>query len=379
VSTRARARRRPISWRRVVVAVIAPVAALIFSLLVSSIALLLIHKSPFTAFHQMLSYGLQTNSMIAIVNTAIPLYIAGLAVAIGFKMNLFNIGVEGQYRLAALLAAAVGAELHLPPPIHITVILLIAIAVGAVWAGVAGLLKVTRGVSEVISTIMLNFIAFGLIAYLLAPGRLQKPVSASDLTTQTRTIPDSGLMPALLHNPFQSLSGVLIIAVILGLLYYVLVWRTRFGYDLRAAGLNPEAARVSGVGLRTLIMQTMLLSGAIAGLVGMNQVLFFSRAYTLDFPQDLGFSGIAVALVGRNNPIGIALAALLFGFLQRSSQILDLNNVPKEITQIMTGVIILSVVIAYEVVQRWSQAQEVKAAAEQTRHATAAADAKVSA
>jgi simple sugar transport system permease protein len=377
VSTRARARRRPISWRRVVVGVIAPVAALIFSLLVSSIALLLIHKSPLTAFHQMLSYGLQTNSMIAIVNTAIPLYLAGLAVAVGFKMNLFNIGVEGQYRLAALLAAAAGAELHLPPPIHITVILLIGIAVGAVWAGIAGLLKVTRGVSEVISTIMLNFIAFGLIAYLLAPGRLQKPVSASDLTTQTREIPTSGLMPALLHNPFQSLSGVLIIAVVLGILYYVLVWRTRFGYDLRAAGLNPEAARVSGVGLRTLIMQTMLLSGGIAGLVGMNQVLFFSHAYTLDFPQDLGFSGIAVALVGRNNPIGIALAALLFGFLQRSSQILDLNNVPKEITQIMTGVIILSVVIAYELVQRWSQAQEVKSAAEQTRHVSRTADAKV--
>ena len=184
-------------------------------------------------------------------------------------------------------------------------------------------------------------------------------------------------MPALLHNPSEALSGVLIIAVVLGFLYYVLVWRTRYGFDLRASGINPEAARVSGISPRSMIMQTMLLSGAIAGLVGMNQLLFFSHAYTLDFPQDLGFNGIAVALVGRNNPVGIGLAALLFGFLQRSAQILDLNNVPKEITQIMTGVIILSVVIAYEVVQRWSRAQEVKEAAEQTRQATVEPGTKV--
>jgi simple sugar transport system permease protein len=366
---------RQIKWRRVILAFLAPVVALVFSLLVSSIALLLIHKSPFTAFHQMLSYGTQTDSMIAIVNTAIPLYISALAVAIGFKMNLFNIGVEGQYRIAVFFAAAFGAVLHLPPPLHITLILLVAMVVGAGWSGIAGALKVTRGVSEVISTIMLNFIAFGLIAFLL--DKWKKPVSASDLTTQTREIPKSGLLPSLLHNPSQDLSGVLIIAVILGIIYYVLVWRTRFGFDLRASGVNPDAARVSGISYSSMVMRTMFLSGALAGLVGMNQLLFFSHAYTLDYPENLGFNGIAVALVGRNNPVGIALAALLFGFLQRSAQILDLNDVPKEITAIMTGVIILSVVIAYEVVQRLIQAQEVRAAAEATKRLSEESEAKV--
>jgi ABC-type uncharacterized transport system permease subunit len=353
--------------RRILLSMLAPVSAVFVALLLTSIALLAIHKNPITAFHLMLQYGSQTHSLISIVNRAIPLYISALAVAIGFKMNLFNIGVEGQYQLAALLAAAAGAAVHLPAPLHITFILVVAMAAGATWAAIPAVLKVARGVSEVLSTIMLNYIAFGVIAYLLAPGLLRKPVSASDLTTKTREIPKSGLFPALIHNPFENLSGVLIVAVIIGILFYVLVWRTRFGYNLRASGTNPDAARVSGVNQSAMIIRTMLLSGAIAGLVGMKELLSVSHAYTLDFPTFLGFTGIAVALVGRNHPVGIAIGALLFGFLERSAQILDLNNIPKEIFLIMEGIIILAVVIAYEVVRRQVEAQEVRSAAEQAK------------
>jgi len=354
-----------VNWRRVLLSLLAPVCAVVVAVVLTSIALLSIHKNPITAFHLMGSYAAQTSSMISIVNRAIPLYISALAVAIGFKMNLFNIGVEGQYLLAALLAGAAGGAVHLPAPIHVTFILIVAMAVGAFWAGIPAVLKVTRGVHEVLSTIMLNYIAFGLIAYLLSPGLLRKPVSASDLTTKTREIPKSGLFPALIHNPFEDLSGFLIVAVIVGVLFYILVWRTRFGYDLRASGVNPDAARVSGVDLRFMVIKTMLLSGALAGLVGMMYLLSFFHAYTLDFPAGLGFTGIAVALVGRNHPAGIAIGALLFGFLERSAQILDLNNIPKEIFLIIEGIIILTVVIAYEVVHRLVQAQEIRAAAEQ--------------
>ncbi len=291
--------------RRILLSLLAPVSAVVVAVILTSLALLAINKNPLTAFHLMFDYsfGSQTrrDSIISIVNRAIPLYISALAVAIGFKMNLFNIGVEGQYRLAALLAAAAGAAVHLPPPIHITLILLVGMVVGALWASIPGILKVTRGVSEVISTIMLNYIAFGVIAYLLRPGLLRKPVGASDLG---------------------------------------------------------------------MIIKTMLLSGAIAGLVGMKELLSVSHAYTLDFPADLGFTGIAVALVGRNHPAGIAIGALLFGFLERSAQILDLNNIPKEIYLMMEGIIILSVVIAYEVVRRLVQAQEVRAAAEKAKAAS---------
>ena len=356
--------------RRILLGVLAPVAALVFALLVSSAALLLIHKSPTDAFTSMIEYGKRADSMISIANRAVPLFLAGLAVAIGFKMNLFNIGVEGQYRLAALLAAAVGGAVTLPAPLHLALIIVVAMAVGATWAGIAGVLKVTRGVHEVISTIMLNFVATGLGAYLLAT-YLQTQRGPNDLIIKTKSIPSSGRFPSLNAvlglKAHQDLFGFLVVAIGVGVFFYFLVWRTRFGYDLRASGANPDAARVSGVNASAMVVKTMLLSGAIAGLVGMNDLLGFFHQYTLDFPVGLGFTGIAVALVGRNHPLGVALAALLFGFIDRSAQILDLRDIPKEIITIMQGVIILSVVIAYEVVRRLAQAQEVRAAAEKTR------------
>ncbi|HCO02363.1 MAG TPA: sugar ABC transporter permease [Actinobacteria bacterium] len=355
-----------IDLQKVLLALAAPVIAVIFAALVSSVVLLISGDAPLHVFKVMLDFGTQPQQIVNILNRSTTYYLSAVAVAIGFRMNLFNIGVDGQYRLAAFLAAAVGGNIHLPRPLHVLVIILVAMLVGAMWAGIAGLLRTGRGVSEVISTIMLNFIAFGLIAYLLE-NYLKKPTNAADLTTATRPIPPSGLFPALLHNPIQNLSSTLILAVVVGVLFYVVVWRTRFGFDLRASGLNPDAARVSGISPNAMVMRTMLLSGAIAGLVGMTELLFNARAYNLDFPADLGFTGIAVALVGRNHPAGAALAALLFAFLNHSALILDLNNIPKEIVQIMTGIIILSVVIAYEVVRRLVQAQETRAAAEKAR------------
>jgi ABC-type uncharacterized transport system permease subunit len=260
---------------------------------------------------------------------------------------------------------------HLWAPLHVVLILATAVSVGAVWSGIAGVLKVTRGVSEVISTIMLNFIAVGIGSYLLL-NYLKRPSAASDLATRTPEIPRSGLFPNLdkllgIHNPNEPVSGFILIAIAVGIVYYVLVWRTRFGFNLRASGLNPEAARVSGVNPGAMVIKTMLLSGAVAGLVGMLYLLSFFHAYTLDFPTGLGFSGIAIALVGRNNPVGIAAAALLFAFLEVSAQILDLSGIPKEVIQIMQAVIILSVVIAYELVRRLVQAQDVRSAAQRTR------------
>jgi ABC-type uncharacterized transport system permease subunit len=368
-----------VTLRRILWGLLAPLSALIFAMLVTSAALLLIHQSPVNAFKSMFNYsiydpnngGFQTASLVSIANRAVPLFISGLAVAIGFKMNLFNIGVEGQYRLAALLAAYVGGAVSLPAPLHVALILVVAIAVGSTWAGIAGVLKVTRGVHEVISTIMLNFIAFGLAQYLFA-NYLQAPRAPNDLIIKTKQIPPSGRFPSILNigGEAEPLRGFLIVAILLGIGFYVLVWRTRFGYDLRATGVNPDAARVSGVDPGSMVIKTMLISGAIAGLVGMSDLLGFFFQYSLDFPSQYGFTGIAVALVGRNHPVGIAIGALLFGFLDRSAQILDFNDIPREIIIIMQGVIILSVVVAYEVVRRIVQAQQVRAAAEKTGELT---------
>ena len=178
------------------------------------------------------------------------------------------------------------------------------------------------------------------------------------MTIATDLIPETGWIPSL--NPMlgwfgiepragTDLHGFLIIAVVLGIAYYYLVNRSRFGYDLRASGINPSAANASGVNSNGMIIKTMLISGGLAGLVGMSLLLGFYHQYPQDFPAGYGFAGIAVALLGRNNPVGMAFGAILFGFMNRSSLILDLKDVPKEIVTIIQGIVVLAVVIVYEV------------------------------
>jgi simple sugar transport system permease protein len=227
-------------------------------------------------------------------------------------------------------------------------------AVGAFWAGIAGLLKITRGVSEVISTIMLNFIATGIVAFLLAPNRLAVSVAGSN-NIGTRPLAPSGQMPGLHIIPGTPnvVFGAIFLAILVGVAYWYLLNRTRFGFDLRATGMSEPAAVASGVNVKKMILVAMLLSGAVAGLVGMPQLLGASYSYSLDFPTGLGFTGIAIALLGRNNPIGIAFGALLWSFLDNSSNALEFEGVPKQAVLIMQGVIVLSVVIAYELVRRY--------------------------
>ncbi len=340
--------------RRIALALAAPLLAIIFSLLITSAVLLTVKASPLDTFQAMVTYAQRPRTQTLILNSAITYYFAAVAVAIGFRMNLFNIGVDGQYRLAAMIAASVGGAVALPGPLHVLLILVTAMLVGALWAGVAGVLKVRRGVSEVISTIMLNFIATGLIAYLLTPGRLAVTTQGSN-NLGTKPIPESGRVPGLALVPGSALKvyGLGVLAVLIGVGFWFLINRTRFGFDLRATGLSESAAVASGVDVKRMVVTSMLISGAVAGLVGMPQLVGASYTYALDFPAGLGFTGIAIALLGRNHPIGIAVGALLWGFLDNCAQILNLRDVPVEIVQITQGVIVLSVVIAYELVRRY--------------------------
>lgn len=354
---------------RALTTVVAPGIALIIAFGIAALALLLVDIDPLFAYSEMWSFGTTTESLISTVNRSIPLFVSALAVAIGFKMGLFNIGVEGAYLIAALFAAYVGSLYSLPTVLHVLSILLVASVVGAIWNGIAGWLKVTRGVHEVIATIMLNFIAFSLSAYLFL--NVFK-AETSGLTTATDLIPESGWIPSL--NPVlgwfgiepragSDLHGFLVIAVFLGIFYHYLVSRSRFGYNLRASGINAPAAHASGVNPKRMIVTTMMISGSIAGLVGMSDLLGFHHQYVQDFPRLYGFDGIAVALLGRNHPVGMAFGALLFGFMTRAALILDLRDVPREIVTIIQGVVVLTVVIIYEVISRYVQRRTVAAAA----------------
>lgn len=330
----------------------APALAIVFSLIVTSIILLLFGASVPTVFSEMWQYGIDSRSITLILNLATTYYLSAVAVAIGFKMNLFNIGVNGQYMLGGMVAAACAGAMKFPGIIAIPLTLAIAMLVGAAWSGIAAWLKVARGVSEVISTIMMNFIALGIISYTIIRTNVGRDTALN--VRSTMPIPESGRLPgwAIIDNQAK-IYGFVIVAVIVGVSYWFILNRTRFGFDLRASGMSASAAAASGVNSKRMIVITMLISGAIAGLVGLPDLMGTDPyAYTLNFPSGYGFTGIAIALLGRNNPLGIAFGSLLWAFLDVSSQILDLEGVPREIVTIMQGVIVLAVVVAYELVRR---------------------------
>jgi simple sugar transport system permease protein len=213
-------------------------------------------------------------------------------------------------------------------------------------------------VSEVISSIMLNFIALGTASFLLT-GPLRGSEEGASII-QTAEIPESGHLGGLnsilgafgLANPPRQLYGFLPIAIVVGIVVAILLNRTRFGFDLKASGLSPSAASASGVNARGMVIKTMLLSGALAGLIGLPDLLGTTHAYTTDFTAGLGFLGIAVALLGRNRPLGIAFAALLFAFLDRALVPLQIGDLPASVVTIIQGTIVLAVVVANEIVRR---------------------------
>ncbi len=355
--------------RRIGFAIAAPAMALAVALAVSSIVLMISGSNPIDSFSDMAKNASKLETSIDILNRATPFYISGVAAAIGFRMNLFNIGVEGQYLLAAFFASVVGGAVNLPAVLHVSLVLIVAMSVGAAWSGLAGVLKVTRGVNEVISTIMLNFIATGgIIAGLIVVWQ----DNTGQVNSGTTPLPKSGRMPDLNSwveiftrdiGKGRRLTGVLLIAIAVGIAYHLFINRSRMGFEFRASGYNPFAARAGGIAPKKMVLSAMVLSGAIAGLVGMVEVLSDNYRYDQSFVRGLGFQGIAVALLGRNKPVGIAVAALLFGFLDASAGALQVSgSASREIVVIMQATILLAAVVAYEVVNRLKQKDEAKTA-----------------
>ena len=351
---------------RVLLAVAGPVMALVAAILLTSVVLLASGKNPIEPYHLMLQQIGYSDVQVLIVNQASMYYIAALAVALGFRMNLFNIGVDGQYRLGAVMTAVVGAHVGLPAVLQVPLLLLVAVLTGAFWAGIAGVLKVTRGVSEVVATIMLNAIATSLILYLTQTNTWGVQVG-NNMTTGI--MKKSGWIPGIdLGSDVGEIYGLVFLAVIMGVLYWLVLNRTRFGFDLRATGESESAAAASGVDAKRMTLTAMLISGGVAGLAGLPLLLGDSHTYSLTFPEGLGFTAIGIALLGRNNPGGIALAALLWAFLDKASPALDYATpvaYQKEIATIMQGLIVFAVVISYEVVRTWGLRRQQKLVGEE--------------
>lgn len=357
---------------RVLLAVAGPVIALVAAIALTSVVLLASGKNPFEPYSLMLQQATYSDVQVLIVNQASMYYIAALGVAIGFRMNLFNIGVDGQYRLGAMMTAVVGAHLALPGFLQIPVLMLVAMLTGAFWAGIAGVLKVTRGVSEVVSTIMLNAIATSLIGYLTAENIWGQQVGNNNTTGIMKK---SGWFPGInLGADVGELYGMVFIAILAGVLFWIALNRTRFGFDLRATGASESAAAASGVDAKRMVLTAMLISGAVAGFSGLPLLLGDAHTYSLSFPAGLGFVAIGIALLGRNNPGGIALAALLWAFLDKASPALDYATpvaYDKEIATIMQGLIVFAVVISYEAVRVWGLRRQQKRVGEELAAAAA--------
>jgi ABC-type uncharacterized transport system permease subunit len=270
------------------------------------------------------------------------LILAGLSVAVAFKAGLFNIGAQGQMVMGALVCAVVGAQLSAPSVLHIPLALLGAAAAGAAWALIAAALKLWRGVHEVISTIMLNWVAVSLVDNWLAVGPLRAVASGGHSVAGTAEILPTAQLPRLLGD-ISRLNLGFFIALGIALLVWVWLTRTRRGFETRAAGLGPEAARAAGISVKQRAAEAMALSGALAGIAGAVLVLGTEFRYPGVLGAPYGFDGIAIALIGNNNPLGVTVTALFFGALRAGGTRMQLLGVHKSFPELIQGLALLFV------------------------------------
>jgi simple sugar transport system permease protein len=280
---------------------------------------------------------------------ATPLLFTGLAVALGFRSGLFNIGVEGQLYLGGFAAALAGVALQGAPAIvALPLTLAAAFAAGGVWGAIPGALKARFGSHEVINTIMLNFVCYALVSYLGRPHFQAATVRTAEIGAGAQLARLDALVPWLKGSP-ANLS--LLIGALACVAIGVLLFRTRLGYELRAVGLNAPAAEYGGVRVGQTQALAMALSGAVAGLGGTNFVCGYKHYFELGFSGGAGFLGIAVALIGRNHPAGVAAAALFFGALSYGGLVIN-ARVPKEIVDVLQGLVILLAITLHVVFER---------------------------
>ncbi len=316
--------------------VILSITAVLLALLIGAGILLLSGASPIAAYSALVqgAFG-DAQAWQRTLEKSTPLVFSGLAVAFAFKAGLFNIGAQGQLLLGAIIAAAVGFGVEgLPAVVHAPLALLAGAAAGAVFAAIAGALKVYTGAHEVITTIMLNYIAINLTDY-LANGPW-KDTSPGNIVARTPRILDTATLPTWGPVP----SGF-VLSIVLAAIIYWLLWKTTFGFEIRTVGQNRHAARYAGIRVARTVILTMLISGLFAGLGGAVETQGVVGRYQPGFNVGLGFEGITIALLAKTHPFGVIPAALLVGAMKAgSSQMQFVADVPKEIIDVIQALIL---------------------------------------
>jgi simple sugar transport system permease protein len=301
-------------------------------------------------------------SFEAIVNTlvaATPLLLGGLSVGLAFKAGLFNIGAQGQFLMGALGAVIVGVALRESSPIvAIPASLAGGMLVGAIYGFIPGILKAISGAHEVVTTIMLNFIAIAILAAVVA-GPLRVPASPQPITLDV----GNAALPIFIGR--NGHIGI-IYALLMAAIYGWLLFRTTAGFEIRTAGANPDAARYAGMSPRRIIVWTMTAAGLLAGLAGATELLGVNHYMTASYGTTVGFDSIAVALLGRTSPLGIVVAALLFGGMRAGAPLMQIQaDVPAELVSVIQATI-LFFLVASPVIQRVFRLRGAKTAIEET-------------
>jgi general nucleoside transport system permease protein len=363
-------RSRPAWIEGLVGQLLALLASLAIAVLAGSLLIVAYGESPLEVYSAILDASMGSADGIGyVLAIATPLIFAALAVAVCFKGGLFNIGVEGQY-LVAMVAAA-WAELSLgflPGPILVIAVLLAAMLGGMIWAAVPGILKVKTGAHEVVTTIMMNGIAISLVAWAINfPLKFTEAPEGQNVDLRTDQFPDEGLVGDIGQyfgvTPGAHLSWLLFLAIAAAIVVWFLIRRTRLGFEARAVGSSPGSAKAGGVSIGGTQLRLFLISGALAGLIGMQQILADRGHLPQNYIVFLGFLGIGVAFLGQNNPIGIIFAAILWGVLSRGEVALQIQSeVPREFIIILQGILILSVVITYQIAKRRLAARQLQRA-----------------
>ena len=328
-------------------AVLIPFLAILTAVIIGGVIIWSVGGDPILAYTGLIQGSMgSTKALSETAVWATPYIFAGLAVALAFKGGLFNIGAEGQLAVGAVFSALIGYALpewlgySLPAYIHLPLAIIVGMMMGGIWAGIVGALKAYTGGHEVINTIMMNYIALNTTSYLL--NGVMKDRSPTNVIARTPLIAESARMPAIFDG--LRVHWGFVLALLVAFFIWWLLNKTTLGFEIRTVGANPDAAKYAGINVKRIIIITMLLSGMLAGLAGSIEVTGLNYRHELGFSIGYGYDAIAIALLGKSNPLGVVLAAFLFAAMRNGATRMQfLTQLPVDLISMIQALILLFV------------------------------------